>query len=256
MPAEAVEPGAPCHVVLVHGGWHGGWAWERVAPLLAADGLRVHAPTLTGLGARSRECSAEVGFQTHVDDVLDAIRALEPGPVTLVGHSYGGSVITAVADAMPEGVAALVYVDAVIPTDGVAGWHGFPPERQAQMLSGARRLGGLLVPPPDPSIWGFAPDSPVHRELRERLTPHPLKTMMDIPRITGRWRQVRHKCYLLAAGPPASRFAHHHAEVAGQPDWTAAVVPGGHEAMWTHPHELATALLSCIARERSAPRSP
>ncbi|RPH43079.1 MAG: alpha/beta fold hydrolase [Burkholderiales bacterium] len=255
-PPEAAEPGAPCHVVLVHGGWHGGWAWERLAPLLAVGGLRVHAPTLTGLGERLPEFSADVGFQTHVDDICDTVRALDAGSVTLVGHSYGGSIITAVADTMAERIAALVYLDALIPTDGVAGWHGFPPERQAQMLAGARALGGLQVPPPDPSIWGIEPDSPEHRVLRERLTPHPLKTMTDVPRITGRWRQVQHKYYLLAAGPPASRFAHYHDRVAGLPDWTTAVAPGGHESMWTHPQELASVLRPCIARDARDPRSP
>jgi pimeloyl-ACP methyl ester carboxylesterase len=255
-PPEAAEPTPPCHVVLVHGGWHGGWAWERLAPLLAGPGIRVHAPTLTGLGERLPEFSAEVGFQTHVDDIRDTVRALDAGPVTLVGHSYGGSLITAVADTMAEHIAALVYLDALIPTDGVPGWNSFPPERQAQMLAGARALGGLQVPPPDPSIWGFEPGSAEHQALRERLTPHPLKTMMDSPRITGRWRQVRNKHYLLAAGPPASRFAPYHASVAGLPDWTTAVVPGGHESMWTHPQALASALLPLIAYDTRTPRSP
>jgi pimeloyl-ACP methyl ester carboxylesterase len=246
----------PSQVVLVHGGWHGGWVWERLAPLLAAQGHVVHTPTLTGMGERCAEFTPEVGLQTHVDDVLRTIDALGPGPLTLIGHSYGGSLITAVADAVPDRVTALVYLDAVIPTDGVPGWQGFPPERQAQMLAGAERLGGLRVPPPDPSIWGFEPGSPDHAHLQQRLTPHPLKTMMDVPRITGRWKLVASKCYLLAAGPPASRFAHHHAACQAEPGWTTAVVPGGHEMMWTHPEDLAQALPTCIARDAGAAPTP
>ncbi len=241
--------------MLVHGGWHGGWVWERLAPLLRAKGHVVHTPTLTGLGERLAAFSPEVGFQTHVNDILGVVHTLEPGPLTLVGHSYGGSIITAVADAVPDRVAALVYLDAVIPTDGVPGWQGFPPERQAQMLAGAERWGGLQVPPPDPSIWGFGPDSADHRFLQQRLTPHPLKTMMDIPRITGRWKQVVIKCYLLAGGPPPSRFAHHHAACQEEPGWVTAVVPGGHEMMWTHPQQLLHVLSGCIARGQNLDRT-
>jgi pimeloyl-ACP methyl ester carboxylesterase len=253
-PAESGEPDVPSQVVLVHGGWHGGWIWERLAPRLAALGHRVHTPTLTGLGERFTAFTPDVGLRTHVDDILRTVHALEPGPLTLVGHSYGGSIITAVADAAPDRVTALVYLDALIPSDGVPDWHFFAPERQAQMLAGAESLGGLQVPPPDPSIWGFEPDSPDHAYLKQRLTPHPLKTMMDLPRITGRWKQVGTKCYLLASGPPPSRFAHLHAAVAAEPGWMTAVVPGGHEMMWTHPEDLLRALSACIACHQRAPR--
>lgn len=248
------KPSGPSHVVLVHGGWHGGWVWERLAPLLAAQGHRVHTPTLKGMGGRFSELTPEVGLQTHVDEIHGIVRGLEPGALTLVGHSYGGNIITAVADVVPDRVNALVYVDAVIPSDGVPGMQGFPPERQAQMLAGAQRLGGTMVPAPDPSIWGFEPGSPDHVDLQRRLTPHPLKAMTDIPRITGRWKQVATKCYLLAAGPPPSRFANVHAACMEEAGWTTAVVPGGHEMMWTHPEALMRAVLSCIAPNPITPR--
>lgn len=243
MPADPALRPLRSQVVLVHGGWHGGWVWERLTPLLRAQGHVVHAPTLTGLGERSNEFSLEVGFQTHVDDILVTVRSLEAGPLTLVGHSYGGSIITAVADAWPERVDALVYVDALIPTDGVPGWHGFAPERQAQMLAGADGLGGHRVPPPDPSFWGIEVNSEDHRLLSARLTPHPLKTMMDVPRITGRWKGVPTKCYLLAGGPPSSRFVPFHAACRAEQGWLTDIVPGGHDMMWTHPHALLSALL-------------
>ena len=142
MPVDPAQAVASSHVMLVHGGWHGAWVWARLAPLLAEQGHRVHTPTLTGLGERISEFTPVVGLQTHVDDILNALHALEPGPVTLVGHSYGGSIITAVADRVPDRVAALVYLDAVIPTDGVPGWHGFPPQRQTH---GAEDDGGSGV---------------------------------------------------------------------------------------------------------------
>lgn len=232
--------------MLVHGGWHGGWVWQRLAPLLAAAGHRPHTPTLTGLGDRAAECDAEVGLQTHVDDILNLLPGLRSNAVVLLGHSYGGSIITAVADQLPERIAALVYLDAVIPTDGIPGWQGFPPERQQAMLAAASGLGGLRVPPPDPALWGFVPGTPAHQDLQQRLTPHPIKTMMDVPRLSGRWRSVPRKHYLLAAGPPASRFSHLHAALTGKPGWASALVTGGHEMMWTHPRELAASLLPIL----------
>jgi pimeloyl-ACP methyl ester carboxylesterase len=214
--------------------------------LLAAAGYRVHTPTLTGLGGREPEFHAQVGLNTHVDEIAQLVLALSPNAVTLLGHSYGGSVITAVADQMPERIAGLIYLDAVIPTNGVPGWQGFPRERQEAMLASAQGLDGLRVPPPDPALWGFVPGTPAHQELQRRLTPHPIKTMMDAPRISGRWQSVPRKNYLLAAGPPPSRFSDLHAALAHEPGWTTALVTGGHEMMWTHPHELAAALLSII----------
>ena len=234
-------------IVLVHGGWHGGWAWERLVPLLAGAGHRVLAPTLTGLGERAAELTADVGWQTHVDDILGELVASDLQGAVLVGHSYGGSVITGVADRAAARLSALIYVDAVIPEHGRPGLLGFPPERQAAMLAGAAQMDGLRVPPPDPTIWGFAPGSPEHDELRQRLTPHPLKTMKDAPTLSGQWRRVARKHYLLAAGPPASRFAPVCEALRSESDWTTAQVPGSHEMMWTHPQALADALLAVIA---------
>lgn len=115
------------------------------------------------------------------------------------------------------------------------------------MLAGCRALDGHRIPPPDPSLWGLEAGSPAHRDIARRLTPHPIRTMLDAPRLSGRWTQVERKCYLLAAETRASRFRAIHADLAARPGWVTRVVPGGHEMMWTHPHALAEALLSCMA---------
>jgi pimeloyl-ACP methyl ester carboxylesterase len=243
---ESSPPQALRDVVLLHGGWHGGWVWQRLAPLLSAAGHRIHTPTLTGLGDRAPEFHAEVGLQTHVDDILQLVLDLRSNAVTLLGHSYGGSIITVVADQLTERIAALVYLDAVIPTDGIPDWQRFPRERQESMLAGAQGLDGLRVPPPDPALWGLVPGTPAHQELQQRLTPHPIKTMMDAPRLSGRWQTVQRKHYLLAAGPPRSRFSDVHSALTKQPGWTTALVAGGHEMMWTHAHELAGSLLPIL----------
>src|ERR1700732_2972221 len=84
--------------VLVHGAWHGGWCWRRVADILGASGYRVFAPSLTGLGDRTHLFSQDISLQTHVDDIGSLFEAEELNDFVLVGHSYGCLVVSGVAD--------------------------------------------------------------------------------------------------------------------------------------------------------------
>lgn len=104
--------------VLVHGAWLGGWAWKHVTPRLRMAGHEVFAPTLTGLGERVHLAHPGVGLETHIQDVVNVLVFEDLQQVTLVGHSYGGIVITSVADRTPERLAQLVYLDAFVPEDG------------------------------------------------------------------------------------------------------------------------------------------
>lgn len=103
--------------VLVHGAWHAAQVWDRVAPLLTAAGHRVVAPDLTGHGAKAHLLTPEVGLETHASDVVEAIRGQDE-EVVLVGHSYAGLVISSAANQVPDRVAELVYLDAMVPEDG------------------------------------------------------------------------------------------------------------------------------------------
>jgi len=232
--------------VLVHGGWHGGWCWHRVAERLRARGHRVYTPTLTGLGEREHLFTPQVGLETHVQDVLAVLRFEQLRDLVLVGHSYGGAIITLVADHDPAPLRALVYVDALIPEHGQRGWDGFPPERQQAMRAGAQALDGLRVPPPDPAIWGIT-DSEDLAWARARVTPHPIKTMFDAPVIIGRWQHVPLKHYVLAGAHRGPRFVNHHAAVSRQAGWTTAMIDGGHDLMVTHPDELTQELLAAAS---------
>ncbi|MFC1406349.1 MULTISPECIES: alpha/beta fold hydrolase [Streptacidiphilus] len=104
--------------VLVHGAWHDGQAWDRVAALLTVQGHRVLAPSLTGHGDKAHLLGPEVGLVTHVNDVVGLILDLDLNDVVLVGHSYAGLVISGVANRIPDRVSHLVYVDAMVPTHG------------------------------------------------------------------------------------------------------------------------------------------
>ncbi len=112
--------------VLLHGGWHGGWCWRKVAKQLRDYGHDVFTPTFTGMGEREHLWTPETGLSVHQQDVLNLIRCEQLNQVILVGHSYGGAIMTLVADDIAHAIEAIVYVDAIIPEDGVPGWFGFP----------------------------------------------------------------------------------------------------------------------------------
>lgn len=165
--AQTREPGSAAKppVVIVHGAWGGGWAFRRVDELLAARGHTVYRPTLTGLGERVHLASADVGLSTHIDDVVNLLLFEDLRGVTLVGHSYGGMVITGVADRAPDRIGRLVYLDAFVPDDGESVQSIF--DRRADWVRQMAR-GGFIVPP-----WVGA-DQPPPKDV-----PQPLKTFTE-----------------------------------------------------------------------------
>lgn len=112
----AVKPKAT--YVIVHGAWGGGWAFRQVDALMTADGYKVYRPTLTGQGERVHLASRQVNLSTHIQDVVNVILYEDLHDVILVGHSYGGMVVTGVADRVPERIKKVVYLDAFVPEDG------------------------------------------------------------------------------------------------------------------------------------------
>src|ERR687890_1884360 len=105
--------------VLVGGGWLGGWCWQEVARRLREEGNDVYPVTLTGLGERVHLASPEVDLETHITDLVNLVEFEDLRDVVLLGHSYGGLVVTGAADRIPERVSELVYLDtAPLPNGG------------------------------------------------------------------------------------------------------------------------------------------
>ncbi len=164
--ALLAQPPAASTYVIVHGAWGGGWDWRAVDSALTSLGHRVHRVTLTGLGERVHLANANIGLQTHISDVVNTIRFEALRDVVLVGHSYGGMVVTGAADQITDRIRRVVYVDAFLPDSGeslalLAG-AGFNNMVQASVKD------GMIVP-----AWVPA-DAPPPTD-----TPHPLKTMTD-----------------------------------------------------------------------------
>ncbi len=161
--------------VLVHGGGHGGWCYQRVARLLRAAGHEVHTPTLTGLGERSHLLGPHVDLALHLQDIAAVLEYEDLSDVILVGHSYGGMVITGAADLAAERVGRLVFLDAATPVNGQSLRDVAGPIIEAVRPFGAT-VDGLelvLLPAPDAGLLYGVTDPDDLVWMADRLTPHP-----------------------------------------------------------------------------------
>lgn len=161
--------------VLVHGGGHGGWCYQPVARLLRRAGHEVYAPTLTGLGERAHLLGPEVDLDLHVEDVVAVLHYEDLRDVILVGHSYGGMVITGVAGRAAERIGKLVYLDAANPENGqslvdVAGPVIEMTRPAGKVVDGVELV---LLPTPDAGTFYGVTDPEDLAWMAERLTPHP-----------------------------------------------------------------------------------
>jgi pimeloyl-ACP methyl ester carboxylesterase len=161
--------------VLVHGGGHGGWCYQRVARLLQAEGHVVYTPTMTGLGERAHLLNADVDLYRHIEDIAAVLEFEDLRDVILVGHSYGGMVITGTADRVPERVGRLVFLDAANPVNGQSLEDVAGPVINAVRPFGETRDGMelVLLPAPDAGLLYGVTDPDDLAWMAERLTPHP-----------------------------------------------------------------------------------
>ena len=235
--------------VLVHGAWHGGWCWRKVARALTATENDVHTPTLTGLGERAHLLSPEVGLETHIQDVVGTLEVEDLKEVVLVGHSYGGIVVTAVADRVPQRIARLVYLDAVVPRDGECMYDRAPAQVKAHFEEHAKTGGsGWRVPVGAVSaqFLGLTDEEDV-RWVMPKLTPHPVRTFREIVRLSPGFPQMP-RTYINCIGNRPF----------GQPRTVQAdgindyhEVRTGHDAMVTTPQDI-VGLLRKVAVTESA----
>lgn len=139
--------------VLVHGAWLGAWCWKKLLPGLWGAGHRAFAVTLSGVGERAHQRTLDIRLQTHADDVAAVIEAEELQHAVLVGHSYAGMVITAVADRMPQRIGRLVYLDAVVPASGESWSSGHSEEVRTARRQAIAQTG--VIPAADPAQFGL-----------------------------------------------------------------------------------------------------
>ncbi len=161
--------------VLVHGGGHGGWCYARVKRRLEAAGHEVFAPSLTGLGDRAHLLSPAVDLEVHIADVVALLHSWDLAEVVLVGHSYGGMVITGVADRATDRIAKLVYLDAANPRNGQSLVDVAGPTLELARPSGTVVDGVelVLLPSPEAGLFYGVTDPDDLAWMAERLAPQP-----------------------------------------------------------------------------------
>jgi pimeloyl-ACP methyl ester carboxylesterase len=233
--------------VLVHGAWHGGWCWGKVAELLRAAGHRVFTPTLTGLGDRAHLIAPNVGLATHVEDVVALLDMEDLSDVVLIGHSFGGAVIGGVVDARADRIRHLVFLDALLMQSGQSPFSQLPREMVEARKAGAIRTSSLFgetlaMPPPPPSAFGIF-DAQDAAFVASRLRPHPIKTYEDSLALKRPLGAGRPTTYIACTNPFYQAMAPERQWVKAQPDWVYRELATGHDAMILVPDALAEMLL-------------
>ena len=226
--------------VLVHGAWHGGWCWRRVSDLLERQGHKVFTPTLTGLGERSHLMGPDVNLSTHVTDVVNLIRWEELSGIVLCGHSYGGMVISGVAEKLAAAIASIVFLDAFVPENGDAVLNLTGPFVQ-KALQGAKEKGDLGVPPRPAEAFGV--NVADRAWVDAKCVPQPTATFTETMTITGARERIAKKAYIRAANYANPGFDQALERLKTDASWRIYGVPCGHDVMVDMPERLTEILL-------------
>jgi len=207
--------------------------WARLARILRTQDHEVFNPSMTGIGERAHLASAGVNLTTHVDDVLGTIEYERLSDFVLVGHSYGGMVVTAVADRVADRIRSLVYLDAFIPKDGQSLLDLARPEMRDKILA----LQGWQVPPPPPQ--GMTDKEHV-AWIEGRRNAQPVGTFKEKVSVKGNYRGK--KTYIFCSGYSPTTFAPFGAATRADKSWQYHELPTHHYPQISMPRELAALL--------------
>ena len=235
-----MAPPAAKTFVLVHGAWHGGWCWRRVSDLLERQGHKVFAPTLTGLGERSHLMRAGIDLSTHVTDVVNVLAWEGLSHVVLCGHSYGGFVVSGVAEQSPSAIGSIVFLDAFVPENGDS-MAALTSQAVRDNLKIAAERGDLGVPAR--SAAAFLVNEKDQAWVDAMCVPQPIGTMTEKMTLTGARERIGKKAYIRASAYPNPGFDTAYARVKADASWRTYEVPCGHDVMVDMPERLAEILM-------------
>ncbi|MCM5557066.1 alpha/beta fold hydrolase [Pleomorphomonas sp. JP5] len=231
--------------ILVHGANLGGWCWQDVRAILEAHGHDVLSPSLN--------LSLTASLDQHIAEVTELIVSRDLHGIVLVGHSYGGMVITGVADRVRSRIARLVYLDAAVPGDG-DDFASHIPDLSAAEAEARRAFyrslsaDGLWLAPPPLQLVGIT-DADAIASITPRLVPHPLATWLQPVRLQNGGTAGLPKTYILATNPPTDVMGYpRHGEAAKEGgEWTYREIQAGHALMLAAPNETAALLMEAAA---------
>jgi len=231
-------------IVFVHGAWAGGWHYTRVEPLLEEAGFKVYRPTMTGLGERVHLSREDVGLSTHIEDIVNALEFEDLHDVVLVGHSYGGMVISGVANRVPDRIRKLVYLDAIVPEDGesVMDLAGDAIDTMAEAGAGG-------APP-----WQLVPRWVKPGKLPPVDVPQSLLTFTEPIVLDNPAAANLPATFILTveAGKDTDSFDFF-ADRARTRHWQVVTMEGGHNPQWFQPEALFEVLLGVVEEGEVSP---
>ena len=220
--------------VLVHGSAGGGWDWRTMDEILTADGHTVYRPTLTGLGERVHLSSPDIDLSTHIDDVVNLILFEDLQNIVIVGHSYGGVVITGVMDRVPERIRHAVFLDALVPGDGMS-----VEDLRGEGEPWYRVEDGMM------HFFWLNPDAPLPRDV-----PQSLKTYTE-PVSFNNPAALKLPATFIAFIAPDQTIEQRSVDPswkrARERGWTIQTLASGHNAQRSHPKKLAAMLIAAPA---------
>jgi pimeloyl-ACP methyl ester carboxylesterase len=227
--------------VLVHGAWHGGWCWRRVADRLEKQGHKVFTPTLTGLGERSHLMSPTINLDTHINDVVNVVKWEDLKGICLVAHSYGGWPVSGALEKILDRVASIVFLDAFVPEDGQKGFD-FASDFSRKGTIEAQQKGEVSRPAPPASA--FHVNEHDRAWVDSKTTAQPLALAFSPIKLTGAREKVAKKTYIRAAKYPQPAFDQALAECKADKSWrTFEATESGHDVMVDAPQWLVDVLL-------------
>ncbi len=227
-PSSAAAGRSKNTYVIVHGAWGGGWTFKEVDDLLTAQGNKVYRPTLTGLGERSHLASPDIDLDTHITDITNVILWEDLHDVVLVGHSYGGMVITGVADRIPSRIKCLIYLDAFLPENG-----------ESVLTAG----GGVLDLTTDKNGYWLYAGFPTRIQPLPYDVPMPPKTFSQAIVLKNQ-DAAKHIPTTYVQFTPRFTVFDRRAQALG---WNLMTLDSDHNAQWSHPEELAALLEKATA---------
>lgn len=229
--------------VLVHGAWHGGWAWKNVKDNLSEKNYNVYTPTLSGLGEHQHNLNDSISLNTHILDIINLILMEDLHNVALVGHSYAGAVITGVADSIPERLNQLIYLDAMLVHNGES---PITSEPMAEQLKKKKTLDKKQHFQPISSRYYGITDSTQVKRVDERLTPQPYRTFGQILKLNNDFGNGLPLVYIACINPQLEVLKPRSDKLKNNPSWKYLTLNTGHDAMITMPKELTELLLDLV----------
>jgi len=200
------------------------------------------------MGDRAHLLSKDISLNTFVEDLVGVVQSEELTQIVLVGHSFGGVPISGVADRLPDRIAHLVYLDAVVVENGKSAFSYYPQaEAEARIKAAEKATNGLAVPVPQalPAVWGLGKEGdPDYEWARRCLSPHPLRTYTTPLALRAPVGNGLSRTYVHATQPSYPLLEASRQLVRSWSGWRWVDLATPHDSMITHPDDVVGVLMA------------